>query len=206
MTSETRPDRETKLSATPSRILDSASLEFADYGLAGARIARIAASAGCNKQMIYHYFGDKDGLYDAVQRRMASRARASIEQERAKGLPFLDSNLFEGPEFGTRSEWMQLQLWDGLTGIEGHAHLNSIRSENFELLRDWIRADQDAGLITSELAVDQVLALVFLARLVPIAMPTMFRNMIGREGTLEGRESLRVLVRKIVESAPAVSN
>mgnify|MGYP001604820002 CR=1 FL=1 len=47
-------------------ILDSAKLEFGALGYAGARIERIAATAGVNKQLIFHYFGSKDGLYVAA--------------------------------------------------------------------------------------------------------------------------------------------
>jgi AcrR family transcriptional regulator len=53
-------------SATRRRILDAAVAEFAAYGIAGARIDRIAATAGNNKAMIYKYFGHKDALFDAV--------------------------------------------------------------------------------------------------------------------------------------------
>ena len=35
-------------------------------GYSGARIDAIAARAGANKRMIYHYFGDKEALYLAV--------------------------------------------------------------------------------------------------------------------------------------------
>lgn len=55
--------------ATGSRkeaILEAARVAFADNGYSGARIERIAASAGANKQLIFHYFGSKDGLYAAV--------------------------------------------------------------------------------------------------------------------------------------------
>lgn len=47
-------------------ILDSAKLEFGALGYAGARIERIAATARVNKQLIFHYFGSKDGLYVAA--------------------------------------------------------------------------------------------------------------------------------------------
>ena len=47
-------------------ILDSALAEFARHGLGGARVDRIAANAGANKRMLYHYFGDKEGLFLAV--------------------------------------------------------------------------------------------------------------------------------------------
>jgi len=48
---------------TRERIVTAARGEFAELGLAGARIDRIALLAGANKQMIYHYFGSKDGLF-----------------------------------------------------------------------------------------------------------------------------------------------
>jgi TetR/AcrR family transcriptional regulator len=37
--------------------------EFARKGFAGARVDQIAAAAGVNKQLVYHYFGSKRGLY-----------------------------------------------------------------------------------------------------------------------------------------------
>ena len=51
---------------TSASILAAAVTEFTDKGYAGARIDSIAAKSGANKRMIYHYFGDKDGLYLAV--------------------------------------------------------------------------------------------------------------------------------------------
>jgi AcrR family transcriptional regulator len=52
--------------ATRRRILDAATQEFAAYGLAGARIDRVAANAGANKARIYAYYGSKEALFDAV--------------------------------------------------------------------------------------------------------------------------------------------
>lgn len=52
--------------ATKLRLLAAATDEFASHGMAGARVDRIAASAQANKRLIYDYFGDKDGLFDAV--------------------------------------------------------------------------------------------------------------------------------------------
>ncbi|MGB3043700.1 MAG: TetR/AcrR family transcriptional regulator [Xanthobacteraceae bacterium] len=47
-------------------MLVAARREFARNGLAGARVDEIAAQAGVNKQLVYHYFGDKDAIYFAV--------------------------------------------------------------------------------------------------------------------------------------------
>ncbi len=52
--------------ATQRRILVAARQEFARKGLAGARVDVIARRARANKQLLYHYFGGKDGLYLAV--------------------------------------------------------------------------------------------------------------------------------------------
>ncbi len=48
------------------KILQAAATEFAQGGLAGARVDRIASAAGVNKAMIYYHFSSKDGLYREV--------------------------------------------------------------------------------------------------------------------------------------------
>jgi AcrR family transcriptional regulator len=52
--------------ATRTRILDAARAEFAQYGIAGARVDRIADSARANKAQLYAYFKSKEGLFDTV--------------------------------------------------------------------------------------------------------------------------------------------
>ena len=51
---------------TRQAILDAATAEFAENGLSGARVDRIAEIAGANKRMIYYYFDSKEALYLAV--------------------------------------------------------------------------------------------------------------------------------------------
>ncbi|AQU66054.1 TetR family transcriptional regulator [Streptomyces niveus] len=52
--------------ASRRRLLDAATAEFAAYGIAGARVDRISATAQVNKAQLYAYFGNKDKLFDAV--------------------------------------------------------------------------------------------------------------------------------------------
>ncbi|MGY3318491.1 TetR family transcriptional regulator [Arthrobacter sp. TE12232] len=52
--------------ATKRRILDAAEEEFARYGIAGARVDRIADNAQANKAMLYRYFDSKDRLFEEV--------------------------------------------------------------------------------------------------------------------------------------------
>jgi AcrR family transcriptional regulator len=47
-------------------ILAAARDEFSEFGLAGARVDRIAERAGVNKRLIYYYFEDKEKLFEAV--------------------------------------------------------------------------------------------------------------------------------------------
>lgn len=47
-------------------ILDAALKDFAAYGYEGARVDRIARSAGINKAMIFYYFSSKQNLYRTV--------------------------------------------------------------------------------------------------------------------------------------------
>jgi AcrR family transcriptional regulator len=61
---------------TQRNILDVAYKEFAEFGLAGARIDEIAAKTRSSKRMIYYYFGGKDGLYLRVLEEAYSRVRA----------------------------------------------------------------------------------------------------------------------------------
>ncbi|MDD7910879.1 TetR/AcrR family transcriptional regulator [Pseudovibrio exalbescens] len=51
---------------TRRKILEAARDEFASAGFEGARVDRIAESAGVNKNMLYHYFGNKDALFSVV--------------------------------------------------------------------------------------------------------------------------------------------
>lgn len=47
-------------------ILRVAIEQFAEHGLAGARIDEIARQTATSKRMLYYYFGDKEGLYRAA--------------------------------------------------------------------------------------------------------------------------------------------
>jgi AcrR family transcriptional regulator len=64
--------------ATKELLLAAATEEFSDYGLAGARIDRIAERAGANKRLLYVYFGDKDRLFDAVLERQIGLLAESV--------------------------------------------------------------------------------------------------------------------------------
>ncbi len=63
--------------ATRAKILAAAWHEFAQKGFAGARVDAIATRSGANKRMIYHYYGDKEGLFVAVLEAAYDRVRSA---------------------------------------------------------------------------------------------------------------------------------
>jgi AcrR family transcriptional regulator len=53
--------------------------EFSAYGVAGARVDRIAATAGCNKNLIYVYFENKETLFTTLLRKQLTRVYDDLE-------------------------------------------------------------------------------------------------------------------------------
>src|ERR1700675_3819358 len=82
----TKPQRRDP-AATRRKLLTAARREFASSGLAGARVDEIAARAGVNKQLVYHYFGDKDALYLAVLEWVYEEIRTQERKLNLAGLP-----------------------------------------------------------------------------------------------------------------------
>ena len=68
---ETRPGR-----ARQADILAAAEREFAMLGWSGARVERIAREARVNKQLLFHYYDSKSGLYEAALRSLLRRFEA----------------------------------------------------------------------------------------------------------------------------------
>lgn len=62
---------------TMANILEVAMAEFAEKGLAGARIDEIADATHTSKRMIYYYFQSKEGLYLAALEEAYRRVRAT---------------------------------------------------------------------------------------------------------------------------------
>jgi AcrR family transcriptional regulator len=72
---------------TRINILEVATREFADKGLAGARIDEIAEKTNSSKRMIYYYFGGKDGLYEAVLEKAYSHIRNRESERHYEAMP-----------------------------------------------------------------------------------------------------------------------
>jgi len=103
---------------TRAAILQAAITEISAKSLNGARVDAIAKRAGVNKRMIYHYFGDKQGLYLVVLEETYGAIRAA---EIGLNLAELD------PVAGMR----RLVLFTWRYFIEHPEFLSLLATENF---------------------------------------------------------------------------
>ena len=102
----------TRGTATSRRILEAAAEEFAERGIAGARIDRIITAARTNKAQLYGYFGSKDGLFDAVIADRADRLLSTVALD-ANDLPGVAVGLYDEnlrhPELVRLMAWLRLE-------------------------------------------------------------------------------------------------
>jgi AcrR family transcriptional regulator len=99
-------------SATKARLLEAATGEFAAHGIAGARIDRIEEAARANRSLIYSYFTNKDGLFDAVMDAAVARVLDKVPFT-PEDLPGYAGRLFDfltaNPELLRLATWHRLE-------------------------------------------------------------------------------------------------
>ena len=143
--------------ATRQRILTEATAEFARYGIAGARVDRIAAAAQCNKAMIYAYFTSKDELFNAVFAAVVVRNVDDVPID-VDDLPGYAASLSDQyrryPEVGRIAAWDRLER-DG----EGVRNATIVAANRHKV--ELVRQAQDAGRIGSHYPASILLELLF---------------------------------------------
>jgi AcrR family transcriptional regulator len=135
--------------ATRARILAAAVEEFAEHGLAGGRVDRIAAAADANKRSIYVYFGDKERLFGAALHHVI----AGFEPVDLDDLPGWAGRLFdhmhEVPASWRLGMWLVLERPE--EGVEG----GEVTAARLEAM-----ADPRQRAVTGGLAIPDVIVLV----------------------------------------------
>lgn len=137
---------------TQAAILAAATAEFSAKGLNGARVDGIARRAGVNKRMIYHYFGDKDGLYLAVLEAAYANIRSAeqtlhlADREPVDGMRELV--LFTWNYFIEHPEFLSLLGTENLHRAEHLKKSKNIRDLNsplIGLLADLLKRGERSG-------------------------------------------------------------
>lgn len=143
--------------ASRRRLLDAATAEFAEHGLAGARVDRIAAAAGVNKAQLYGWFGSKDGLFDAVFNDQLHRIVDAVPFTPAD-LPGYAVKLYD--RYLTAPDLIRLTSWHRLERVTAGPLLNSGTEVWTAPKLDGIAHAQEAGQVVADVRPDDVYALV----------------------------------------------
>ena len=82
-------------SATSARILKAASELLAEAGFQNFGVNAVARRAGCDKQLIYRYFGGMDGLVDAIGVELAGWVERKMPENGGGGFLLTYGDLVE---------------------------------------------------------------------------------------------------------------
>ncbi len=107
---------------TKEAILLSATTEFSQKGLSGARVDEIAKSAGVNKRMLYHYFGNKDALYLAALERAYEQIRI-----KEQALNLSNTNPVEGMKILVIFSWQHFVSHPAFISLLNDENLHQAR-------------------------------------------------------------------------------
>lgn len=140
--------------AKKRKLLAAAAAEFADRGPAAARTDDIALRAGVNKQLIFRYFGSKQGLFEAVLERMIDRFGEVFEEppdDVGDRLAYYLEAVSED------AQWGALQTWEALQFGEREVVNENARRAQFSVEIERLRADQAVGRLPADLDPAQLL-------------------------------------------------
>lgn len=150
-------------------LLEAAAEVFAEAGYAAAATKEIARRADCSESMLFHYFGDKRGIFEQVVSRQIADLVSEAEEQVVADLPARIEDYIEQLFFA------RLRIDDRNTGVPGwdisgralsdpdfslrvlqpnHARRTAVIAEGVRHYQaeGQIRADIDAGLFAELLA------------------------------------------------------
>ncbi|GGU51655.1 HTH-type transcriptional repressor [Lentzea flava] len=161
--------------ATKAKLLDAALAEFATHGIAGARVDRIAAKAGCNKAMIYAYFGSKEDLLDEVLKIQITRLIEAVPIT-PDDLPGYAARLFDTyqqqPELLSLLGYHRLENgFEAVNKAEADAHAEKVAA---------IAEAQRAGRLPSDFDAEELLSLVVHMSILAFSTPVANRDLVVR--------------------------
>jgi AcrR family transcriptional regulator len=178
---------------TRRRIMQAATDEFATYGIAGARMDRVARDADSSKERIYAYFGNKEALFEAVFTNSVKASMDAVDFD-ATDLPAYAGRMFDyfadNPNDQRLSIWYRLERPAG-TGLKAVVEANQVR---LTALAD----AQHSGRLAAEFTPVQLLTLIQ-------AMATSWGTMNPEFASSAKRVSRRERRRTVVEAVTRIT-
>lgn len=147
----------TRADSARDRIVAAATAEFSRYGIAGARVDRIAKAARTSKERVYAYFASKEELYRHVSARELAAVAEATRMDPAD-LPGYAGRIhdyfLDHPEHFRLMRWGQLEL-----GTEDGEPDDAVRQSVARKIEQ-LREAQRAGLLDAAWDPVDVLVLV----------------------------------------------
>jgi TetR/AcrR family transcriptional regulator len=165
---------------TRERILEVATEEFAQKGLAGARVDEIARKARANKQLVYYYFGGKLGLYNEVLGHMIQESRPRVAAEAACETLAEKFKLMVGR--GTEPtgiRWQRLLGWEALEADTEEFVREADRSGTWQRHVASVREAQAAGEVDDTLDPELVALALVSVTVFPFVLPQVTKFITG---------------------------
>jgi AcrR family transcriptional regulator len=175
--SSVESSEESSAGETPSRrerILAVASAQFAEKGFAAVRIDEVAAGAEANKQLIYYYFGDKSGLYDATLEHMVQVAARFWQSMDASDLAEIFEIMSEARKAGVG--WRRFLGWEGLQHAPGEEiRFADQRRASLSLMTGAIRRAQERGEVSTGVDPEMMTLFLICLNVMPVVLPQIVR-------------------------------
>jgi AcrR family transcriptional regulator len=160
--------------ATKARIFEAATEEFAAYGIAGARVDRIAHNAQANKQLIYAYFGDKRKLFYKV----LDKAMVQVAEMVSTDITDLDRWVDEHIDYHHKHpELLRLLMWESLEVAEEDVCRSEARAERYGVKKQKVADAQEQGLARKDMP-PAVMMLLFMGMVSYPIMMSQVKNLI----------------------------
>lgn len=186
--------------ATRARIFDAATQEFAAYGIAGARVDRIARNAKANKQLIYAYFGDKQQLFHQVLEKAMLDVAASVSTDIDDIDAWVDAHI---DYHRKHPEFLRLQMWEALELDPDEVSAGELRAARYLDKTTKVEDAQRRGLLRPDLPAGYLLTLLTGMINYREALPQSARFVIGGDDDPEAwRSWLKDAVRRVVAAKP----
>ena len=135
-------------------LLDAALSEFATHGVAGARVDRLARTAGISPGLVYSFYAGKDELFDAVFDRIVELTVSAVPMD-ADRIPEYAAQLYDlgrqHPEVGRFLTWYRLERGDDASPAAAAS-----MAQKVVLIKD----AQRRGTVTGDVPAAHLLALV----------------------------------------------
>jgi TetR/AcrR family transcriptional regulator len=158
--------------ATRGRILYFATHAFAKSGFQGTSLSAVLAKAKVNKRMVYHYFGNKEGLYREVHleqwRELETWFAEALTRSSQAGNFSLKNEELLLEAMGIFHDFIaghpvfvHLLMWDGLEGGKVSRSLwKDIRGPLYRSMEALVLGAQDHGLLSKEIRADHLVVSV----------------------------------------------